>query len=257
MSVSATDFYVIAHEPGAEHDAIPTWASHGDNPAGLTSVHVPEITRRDIDAVPGVFQLHDLLSAEECQRLIELSETQGYLEDAAVSLPRRIRHNDSFTWIADDATNAILWQRCAGLMQDDDPYNTGKKALGLNARYRFYRYRSGDYFAPHTDGSWPGSRVVDGELIGNAYPDRWSQLSCLLFLSDGYVGGKTRFYANRADPSRPLQRPDDAHIVDVRTPRGAALCFPHGTHPRHCLHSSAPVESGSKYIIRTDVLFDL
>ena len=34
-----------------------------------------------------------------------------------------------------------------------------KKALGINARFRFYRYQAGDYFKPHTDGAWPGSRA--------------------------------------------------------------------------------------------------
>ncbi len=257
MNSISNQFYVIAHEPGAEHHAIPTWASHGDNPARLTEEYRGAITRRDIDEVPGAFQLLNLLSDDECARLVELSENHGYVGDAAVSLPRSIRHNDSFTWVADDTTNAIIWRRCADLMQDDDPYNAGKQALGLNARYRFYRYGPGDYFAPHTDGSWPGSRVIEGELVGNAYPDRWSQLSCLLFLSDDYRGGETRFFTSRTDPSRPAQRPDDANQVDVRTPLGAALCFPHGTHPRHCLHASAPIESGTKYIIRSDVLFDL
>jgi len=257
MSATAAEFFVIAREAGAEHHAIPTWASRAENPAGLAAEYPAAVTRRDLDAVPGAFQLLGLLSDDECARLIELSESRGYVADAAVSLPRSIRHNDSFTWIADDLTNAIIWQRCAPLMRDDDPYNAGKRALGLNARYRFYRYGPGDYFAPHTDGSWPGSRVVDGELVGNAYPDRWSQLSCLLFLSDDYVGGETRFFTSRADPTRPAQRPGDANQVDIRTPRGAALCFPHGTHPRHCLHASAPIESGSKYIIRSDVLFEL
>jgi hypothetical protein len=45
--------------------------------------------------------------------------------------------------------------------------------------------------------------------------------------------------------------------VDIRTPLGAALCFPHGMHPLHCLHSSQAIQSGVKYIIRSDVLFEL
>ena len=257
MSENAPAFYVIAREPGAEHHAIPTWASRAQNPAALDADYAAPVTRRDIDAVPGAFQLLNLLTADECARLVELSESIGYLEDAAVSLPRSVRHNDSFTWVADDQTNAIVWNRCAAFMRDDDPCNAGKQALGLNARYRFYRYGPGDYFAPHTDGSWPGSRVVGGELVGNAYPDRWSQLSCLLFLSDGYAGGETRFFTSRGDPSRPARDPGDAEQIDLRTPLGAALCFPHGTHPRHCLHASAPIESGHKYIVRSDVLFEL
>jgi hypothetical protein len=125
-------------------------------------------------------------------------------------------------------------------LYDHSEYNAGKAVLGLNARFRFYRYRPGDYFAPHTDGSWPGSRIIDGQLLGNAYDDRWSQLTFLLFLSDDYDGGATRFHVSKADSSHPARQPDDTEIVDVRTPLGGALCFLRaqlaGNHPRQQVH---------------------
>ena len=34
------------------------------------------------------------------------------------------------------------------------------QAVGLNARFRCYKYQGGDYFKFHTDGSWPGSLAV-------------------------------------------------------------------------------------------------
>jgi len=252
-----SDFFVVAREPGAENHAIPTWASRNANPAALERRRDTAVTRREIEAVPGAFQLLDLLSADECRRLRDLSEALGYLEDAAVSLPRSIRHNDSFTWIADDETCDIIWRRSRALLRDDSEYNAAKAVLGLNARFRFYRYGPGDYFAPHTDGSWPGSRVIDGELFDNAYPDRWSQLTFLLFLGDDYEAGATQFYVSKTETARPARHPDDALVIDVHTPLGAALCFPHGTHPLHCLHGSQQISSGTKYIIRSDVLFEL
>ena len=251
------DFYIVELQPGAENPEIPTWACRGSNPAELAPNRETTVERRDIEAVPGAFQLLNVLDADECERLVSASESCGYLGDAAVSLGRDIRHNDSFTWVADDATCDIIWQRCRSLLRDDSEYNAGKGVLGLNARFRFYRYGVGDYFAPHTDGSWPGSRVVDGELVDNAYDDRWSQLSFLLFLSDGYEGGATQFHVNKTDPRRPAPRGGEASIVDVRTPLGGALCFPHGMHPLHCVHGSQPISAGTKYIIRTDVLFEL
>ena len=256
MNSTATDFYIVAREPGAEHPAIPTWASRAANPAALAVNRATPVTRRDISTVPGAFQLLDVLSNDECARLITLTESLGYLADAAVSLPRSIRHNHNATWVADDVSTDIIWQRCRAQFRSSDDFD-GKQALGINSRFRFYRYGEGDYFAAHSDGSWPGSRVIDGELIANAFDDRWSQLTFLLFLSEYYLGGATQFYVDAQDATRPARGVEGARKVEIRTPLGAALCFPHGMHPLHCLHSSQAIQSGLKYIIRSDVLFEL
>jgi len=236
MNSTATEFHIVAREPGAEHPAIPTWASRVDNPAALEIDRASSVTRRDISTVPGAFQLLDVLSSDECAR--------------------SIRHNHNATWVADEVTTDIIWQRCRAQFRSDDDFD-GKQALGINSRFRFYRYAEGDYFAAHSDGSWPGSRVVDGELITNAFDDRWSQLTFLLFLSEDYLGGATQFYVDAQDATRPARGVEGARKVDIRTPLGAALCFPHGMHPLHCLHSSQAIQSGLKYIIRSDVLFEL
>ena len=59
------------------------------------------------------------------------------------------------------------------------------------------------------------------------------------------VGGQTEFYSQ----TEPREK------ISVKTPLGAALYFPHGAHPQHCLHSYEIISTGVKYIIRTDVLF--
>ncbi|MFT6704289.1 MAG: hypothetical protein ACJA2T_000827, partial [Gammaproteobacteria bacterium] len=178
------------------------------------------------------------------------------LEDAAVSLPRSVRHNDSVTWVVDKSTNKLIWNRCAALVNQYASENHSTQALGLNSRFRFYRYQQADYFAPHTDGSWPGSEVINQKLITNAYDDRWSELTFLLFLSDNYEGGRTQFFVN-SQTGLPAKHGEEAQTISVRTPLGGVLCFAHGVHPLDCLHSSEAIESGAKYIIRTDVLFSL
>ncbi len=248
-------FYIVAKEPGAEHPAIPTWANYSANPADLLENAPVEVKPVVLESVPGAFQLLHVLSAAECRRLLALTESIGYVQDAAVSLPRSIRHNHSLTWVVDDRTSEIIWQRCRRSMPHWPDLFFGKRPLGLNNRFRFYRYRPGDFFRPHTDGAWPGSRIVDNQLIANAYADRWSQLSFLLFLSDRYQGGSTRFYTR--SPVAQQAHKGGTDCVDIRTPAGAALCFPHGSHPLHCIHSSEKIISGTKYIIRSDVLFAL
>ena len=256
--IMKNEFYIVAHEPGAENPAIPTWANRDSNPIPLARDYNTDIIQRqEATPVPGAFQLLNVLSSSECRRLIDLSEQLGYLKDAAVSLPRQIRHNDNVVWVTDEQTDTILWNRVAPLVGQDLDISDGKKPLGLNARFRFYRYAAGDYFKFHSDGAWPGSRVIEGNLVANAYPDRYSLMTFLLFLNDGYTGGSTRFRVRADDPGLPARRFGHVREVDIRTPKGAALCFPHGTHPLHCVHSGETVLGGSKYIIRTDILYEI
>lgn len=251
------NFYVVAKEPGAEHPALPTWANQTANPAALDETVCLSTSRVDIPAVPGAFQVLNVLTQEECERLIELTESLGYLKDAAVSLPRTVRHNHNVTWVVDEMTDGILWQRVKEHMIDPENIFHGKQPVGLNARFRFYRYHEGDFFKPHTDGDWPGSRVIDNQLIRDAYPDRWSKMTFLVLLSGDFTGGATRFWVNKEDPRQPAYYEHEANKVDIRTPAGSVLCFPHGRHPLHCLHSSEKITQGVKYIIRSDVLFEV
>ena len=254
QETTSADFYVVAYEPGAENPSLPTWASRHSNPAGLTPDRSATVHRENVDDVPGAFQLLNVLSESECDSLLSISEKLGYLPDAAVSLPRSIRHNHNVVWVVDEDTDGIIWTRIADSVSDISEDYFGKQPLGINARFRFYRYQKDDFFKPHTDGAWPGSRVVKDQLVTNAYPDRFSQMSFLIFLSDDFQGGATRFQV--------MGRSNDTQfgenkMIDVRTPKGGVLCFPHGMHPWHCVHSSEPITQGSKYMIRTDLLFEI
>lgn len=234
-------FRVIAREPGHSTPDLPTWT--GIEPGAVRYDTEPPVVveRIDVGNVPGAFQVLNVLGPEECDRFVEISEALGYHGDAPVSLPRSIRHNNNFNWVVDESVDGPIWDRCEDLFAISDW--DGQRPLGLNARFRFYRYGTGDYFKPHTDGAWPGSRVVDGQLVADAYEDRYSQMTMLIFLSGGYDGGRTLFHTG----------PDT--VVGVQTPKGAILAFPHGMHPQHCVHAGEEITRGLKYIIRTDVLY--
>lgn len=238
------DFYIVAKEPGAQNPSLPTWGNKTNNIIKLDKNLKPNIIRKEIPDIPGGYQLLNVFTNEECEKLIKVSEEVGYLEDAAVSLPRDIRHNDNLTWVVDDLTHDIIWNRCKDFMYDDKNIYQGKKPLGINQRFRFYKYSKGDFFKTHKDGSWPGSKIKNNELITDYYKDRYSLMTFLILLSEDFEGGETQFIVNKK-------------IVSVRTPKGGILCFPHGFHPLHCLHSSNKIDSGIKYIIRTDTLFEL
>ena len=243
------DFYIVDRETGAQSNNIPLWANQSANPARLIQNQNSQVSLKVIEQVPGAFQLLNVLSDEECQTLINIAESLQFNQDAAVSLPRHIRHNDSLTWVIDEKTEAIIWNRCKDVMANGIEAIAGLAPVGINARFRFYKYSKGDFFKPHTDGAWPGSKIIDGKNIFNAYQDRYSQMTFLILLSEDFQGGDTQFFVEKEQIN---QKP-----VNIRTPAGGVLCFPHGHHPLHCLHSSETITQGTKYIIRTDLLFPL
>ena len=240
-SCGGADFFVVNKEVGHTDHDLPVWTCSEPGSISYHERAAAVIERKDVPSVSGVIHLLNVLSDEECDRFVQISEALGYHGDAPVSLPRSIRHNDNFNWIVDESVDGPIWDRCRrffGVSEFD-----GQRPLALNARFRFYRYATGDFFNPHTDGAWPGSRVINGQLVADAYGDRLSQMTALIFLSDGYEGGRTLFHTGPTS------------IVPVHTPKGAILCFPHGTHPQHCVHAGEEVTAGRKYIIRTDVLY--
>jgi len=77
-----------------------------------------------------------------------------------------------------------------------------------------------------------------------------SRYTFLIYLNEDFAGGGTSFYSPSAVTDGLLER----RAVRPRT--GAALVFPHGATDA-ALHEGSEVLSGVKYVIRTEVLFDI
>jgi hypothetical protein len=173
-----------------------------------------------------LFVIRGFLTPEECAAFITQSEEQGYSEapiTTAFGFEMRKDVRDNARVILDDfALAARLWERARPLLP---AVWKGWEAVGLNERFRFYRYDPGQRFAPHRDGSfWRDN----GEE---------SQLTFMIYLNDGFQGGSTNFY-----DCEPRQR--------VIPETGMALVFAHRQ-----LHEGAAVEQGRKYVLRTDVMY--
>ncbi len=55
-------------------------------------------------------------------------------------------------------------------------------------------------YRPHVDGAWPGSGLSsEGKVLFDAFGDRWSRLTFLIYLNDGFEGGSTTFYTPSED----------------------------------------------------------
>jgi len=213
-----------------------------------------DLKRTDVAGVPGAFVLSNVLTDSECDRIAAISEDMGYTEDAPVSLSRSVRRNENCVVIADDSLWKPIWRRVRGSMPAAISHPAGECStpLGLNQRWRLYKYGEEDIFRMHTDGSWPGSGLVNGKLVRDIYGDRWSQLTFLLYLDADYEGGETSFFVPKSAAS-----PRSGEVVRVSVPRGSALVFFHGEHELSPLHEGSLVSRGLKRIVRSDVLYSL
>jgi predicted 2-oxoglutarate/Fe(II)-dependent dioxygenase YbiX len=174
-----------------------------------------------------IMTVPDVLSAAECASLIAFAEQKGF--DAApvttargfVMMPE-LRNNTRV--IVDDVARANdLWARLEhALPRTRGAFGGAARAVGLNERFRFYRYDVGQCFRWHRDGAFERS------------PRERSQLTLMVYLNDDFEGGATEF---------------DEGIV-VRPRRGSALIFAHPVR-----HQGAPVTRGRKYVLRTDVMY--
>src|SRR5690242_14532582 len=128
----------------------------------------------------GIYTLDGVLSREECNEYISWTEGLGYSTApistaAGVVMRPDIRNNARV--IVDAADRAsLLWSRVEGNVPR---ILEGRQAVGLNERFRFYRYGPGERFAPHTDGCF---RRDNGEE---------SLLTFMIYLNEGCKGGET------------------------------------------------------------------
>jgi predicted 2-oxoglutarate/Fe(II)-dependent dioxygenase YbiX len=176
-----------------------------------------------------VFTIEGFLTPDECKQYIARAEAIGF-GDAPINGPsgpimnKRMRNNSRV--ILDDFDLAAhLWGRIAPFMPEHDFW----EADGLNERFRFYRYESDQQFDWHFDGSWKAG-------------DRESRLTFMIYLSEGFVGGETDLFGE-------CVKGEVVGGMSVVPKEGMALVFNH-----NILHRGAPVVSGTKYVIRTDVM---
>ncbi|KAF9352427.1 hypothetical protein BGX34_012167 [Mortierella sp. NVP85] len=214
----------------------------------------PPVERIDMPHVPGAFLLKDVLTRNECHQMISAAESVGFTPDvpmvgSAAESISVLAHN--FFWMADDQLLEHIFNRCKAHFPETS--GDGQGAVGINSRWRVYRYVPGAIYRIHIDGQWPGSGLdpKSGEYLYDAYGGRrLSRLTFLVYLNDEFEGGGTTFFTPSADVGFM-----DARAVSPRA--GCVLCFPHGEAAGSLLHEGSPVLQGAKYIIRADVLYEV
>ncbi|KAJ7770285.1 hypothetical protein DFH07DRAFT_735466 [Mycena maculata] len=210
--------------------------------------------RFDVPGVPGAFIINDVFERAECKALIDAAEAVGMLPDeptagSATQLASVLAHN--FIWLADQDFHATMYSRVVALLPQ---MVHGGSVRGINARFRLYRYRPGALYRPHIDGAWPASALDETtappSYVYDSDPAVYSRLTFLIYLNDDFDGGCTTFFLPSAEHGVLEARP-----VKPRT--GTVCVFPHGAARGSLLHEGSGVTQGAKYVIRTEVLYEV
>ncbi len=174
--------------------------------------------------VPFRFEAESLLwCVDDVYTPTECAEFRRLIEESSPGLATdNPLYRDQDRVIIDDPTIAAdLFTR----LQPHLPAQMGGLVLQrLNERLRMYRYRTGQRFAPHMD-HW--YRPTDSTITLH---------TVLVYFNDNFVGGETRFMEQ---------------LEQVIVPKtGRVAIFQHKVR-----HEGCPVESGTKYAMRTEVIY--
>lgn len=208
--------------------------------------------------------LHHALTNCECEYLIE--EMDRDMEQ--VRYRQDYRHNERSVFHSLELAE-LLWKRIEpfasglSLCVDQDtskqrllceeagecPHELrvgfGKEGVwrpcGLNECLRFCKYNPGDFFRKHCDACFVRSE------------DEQSMFTCMFYLKGAFEGGATRFLSSTScDISSQFKLADDSEVLAsvMPEPGMCMLFFQPGL-----LHEGEDLQSGLKYLLRTDVMY--
>ncbi|KAF9046772.1 hypothetical protein BJ165DRAFT_1474174 [Panaeolus papilionaceus] len=235
--------------------------------------------RHDVPGVPGAFVITSTLDPHESAALVMAAEKIGLLPDepiggSAAQKESVLAHN--FVWLADEVFERGLFERIRDLLPQEV---NGGKVMGINKRFRLYRYRKGSVYRPHIDGAWPASSISDTNpptYVYDSDPKLYSRLTLLLYLNSGSPPPSSQDEASSElqptpDTSSPLpsftsghttyflpsSTPGVLHARPILPISGACAIFPHGAARGSLLHEGSGVGAGAKYVVRTEVLYEV
>ena len=227
-----------------EHSSFRREATFRAEPHALTDPILDDLdlsVRRE-DIAAGIYLLHGLMTVRECKRLIAAADFRGFshaglaVGDDTYRVNLAARNNERV--VLDAPTLAAgLWPRLRHLV---DPVHEGATVHSVNTRFRVYRYTAGQRFAPHVD-------------VRTAVPGGETRYSLMVFLSDDFTAGETRFFEQKDRNARRGQgrarKFDNRVRFSLRPAIGGAVVFDH-----LLLHEGAEVTAGIKYAVRTDLV---
>lgn len=207
-------------------------------PKPTARLDIATATARSVARSVG-FVADGLLSARECRQLIDTAEDAGLTSVAWEYKPEYRRCCRAV--VRSSALADTLWTRLQSVLVRADVdgrvpvgFDVGGTwvPIGLNDVLRVSRYDKGGHFAYHRD-------------TGFVYTDDVRSIcSLLVYLNSDFEGGCTLVQPSASPTASPT------HEMVVHPRVGRVLCL-----QQDQLHCGQAVLAGSKYILRTDVMF--
>ena len=191
-----------------------------------------------------VYYALNFFTESECQAWIQLAEKNIGFEYVSHPASRFIAQREcgriqSTNW----ELSKIIFERMQMLQMMDQihPFigvtssHSDYRPITCNGNLRIYKYEKGMSFGKHIDGSDRIPEVSNGN----------TEITVLVYLTT-LSSGATRFYPAKSS------KKDKAGIAF--TPQAGAVLF--HVHGDRCLeHEADPVQSGIKYVLRTDIVY--
>lgn len=250
LPASDKTFHVVA--PPLRPPPLPSGADDGEDPEEESYVDVAP-RKLQLDHIPLLTHpvligaIDNFLSEDECRRWIEWGEKSGFEEAKQKQTVEYAHRDNGRIQVESDEIAQLLWLRIRPFVPASVAGSSGGKrqALGCSPRIRLYRYNRGQRFGQHIDGS------CDEPSFGGR-----THHTVLIYLNGGdrdieadrkIRGGETVFWKDRGG---------NPTTVALAFPPTRGVCLFHGHGDECMIHEGTPVESGIKYVLRTDVVYE-
>jgi hypothetical protein len=210
-----------------------------------------KMTIPDVNTKKSLYYLENVLTNDECQHLLFLSEKK-YSSLTEEFLPIEREGNRLLT--LDEKFSSILYDRIKNYIITDpkleniEPCGFGTdgdwKINSVNKCFRYNQYIAPSIgFKPHRDATF-----IENEDIR-------SILSILIYLNDDFLGGDTVFYdtlntRNKNDIVIDEMKSGYIERFRYKPKKGSVLIFNH-----NMIHEGTHLLTGSKCVIRSDIIF--
>lgn len=174
----------------------------------------------------------EVIPKDVCQAWINFAEGWGFEQslvnqgDGTQKLMTHVRNNERC--IFNDVELAEYLEAQLQGLTDFPHIFRDVEYVETASHFRLYKYSPGQYFKTHRDGSFEKDGME-------------TEITVLVYLND-CDGGETVLM--------PLGKQQTWAYVTIQPKAGDVLMFEH-----HCLHAGLEVNSGVKYVLRTDLFY--